>query len=181
MAFTTSTTRGRRARCASTAAAQLSNVKPYGSAPPVVTGSGPASYDQLGAAAFTGDVVDASLGSVEELVVTDLDGDGDDEALVTYEHVQASTTTPGDLAAFLLVDTVTRNATTVRRSFVPAVGTTTEASTFERFRVMDVADYNGDGTMEVTIHAWRGDEPSAVVYAYDGAVLTTAVSGSCAG
>ncbi len=49
----------------------------------------------------------------------------------------------------------------------------------ERFRVIDVADYNGDGTMEVAVHAWYYEGSSVIVFEYDGTELTEVLSAGC--
>jgi len=142
----------------------------------VVTG-GAAVYQDLGEAAVDGQAavdgepVDGSLGSVEQTVVTDLDGDGDDEALVVFEHVPDDAA-PGGFSALLLVDTSTRASTTVARSLT------------ERFRVLDVLDLNGDARMEVVVHVWDDDAgdgaASVVVYEHDGTDgLTEVLANGC--
>jgi len=79
-----------------------------------VSGGVPA-YRQLGEDAFIGEPVDASTGKVEQIVIADLDGDGNDEAIVAFERVQdpAVPGSSGDLAAVLLVDTTSRSSQTV--------------------------------------------------------------------
>jgi hypothetical protein len=37
----------------------------------------------------------------------------------------------------------------------------------ERYRILDVADLNGDGRMEVLVHAWYYEGASVIVYTYD--------------
>ena len=111
----------------------------------------------LGVDAFEGQPVDASLGDIVQLVVTDLDGDGDDEALVVFEHVQADSIrgAPGDLSSVLLVDA--DDARFLDRAEVRSSTKVSGPMKFrliERFRIVDVADYNGDGTMEIAVHAW---------------------------
>ena len=149
--------------------------------PIAVTDTGPAGYDQIGIDAFDGEPVDATLGTVEQLVVADLDGDGDDEALVAFEYIQPSAGpgAPGDLSSILLVDTLTRNSSTVLQS---AVDQDLEPDGFpliERYRVIDVADYNGDGRMEVAVHAWYYEGASVLIYEYDGAELTDVLANGC--
>lgn len=139
----------------------------------------PPAYEALGVDAFTGDPVDASLGAVDQLVVTDLDGDGDDEALVVFEYVQADSIggAPGDLASVLLVDATTRESSTVRKSFVDKdLG---DNALIERFRILDVADYNGDAVMEVAVHAWYDEGSSVIVFGYDGTELTEVLAAGC--
>jgi len=149
--------------------------------PVAVTATSPEAYQALGEAAFAGEPVDATEGSVEELVIADLDGDGDDEALVAFEFVQPSAGpgAPGDLAAILLVDVGTRDASTVLQSTVDEDADETTFPIIERFRVLDVADLNGDGRMEVLVHAWYYEGASVVTYTYDGTELTQVLATGC--
>ena len=149
--------------------------------PLAVSARGPATYEALGADAFTGDPVDASLGAVDQLVVTDLDGDGDDEALVVFEYVQADSIrgAPGDLASVLLVDATTREPSTVLQSFVDEDLDPDDLPLIERFRILDVADYNGDAIMEVAVHAWYYEGSSVIVFEYDGTELTEVLATGC--
>jgi len=144
-----------------------------------VSGGVPA-YRQLGEDAFDGDPVDASTGKVEQIVVADLDGDGDDEAIVTFEHVQdpALPGSIGDLAAVLLVDTTSRSSQNVISNSVEDDGEDSFAI-IERYRVIDVADLNGDGRMEVAIHAWYYEGASVILYEYDGTKLVQVLATGC--
>lgn len=146
--------------------------------PVAVTNSAPASYTTLGQAAFAGTAVDASLGAAQQLVVTDLDGDGDSEALMVYEYIKPGTVrgAAGDLASVLLVDATTRTSSTVERSFVAPAD---RIPSLERFRILDVADLNGDGRMEVAVHAWRFEGAVVQLYEYDGTKLTQVLSAGC--
>jgi hypothetical protein len=148
--------------------------------PVAVTSTAPEAYRALGEAAFAGEPVDASLGVVEQLVVADLDGDGDDEALASFEYVQPSAGpgAPGDLTALLLIDTTTRAADTVLRWTVDQ-DADDSFDYIERYRVLDVADLNGDGRMEVLVHAWYYEGASVLVYTYDGNELTRVLATGC--
>lgn len=152
--------------------------------PIAVSSTAPEAYRALGEAAFEDEAVDATLGAVEQLVVTDLDGDGDDEALVSFEFFQPSAGpgAPGDLAALLLIDATSRAADTVLLSAVPddaGDGTGESFEVIERYRVLDVADLNGDGRMEVLVHAWYYEGAAVIVYTYDGGELTEVLSSGC--
>ena len=149
--------------------------------PLAVSTRAPDAYLSLGVEAFGGEPVDASLGAVQQLLVTDLDGDGDDEALVVFEYVQPDSIrgTPGDLSSVLLVDAATRDSSTVLQSFVDEGLGPDDLPLIERFRILDVADYNGDGTMEVAVHAWYYEGASVIVYEYDGTGLTEVLSAGC--
>jgi hypothetical protein len=155
---------------------------PLGPRPVAVTSTAPDAYRALGAAAFDDEPVDASKGAIEQLVVTDLDGDGDDEALAAFEYIQPSVGpgAPGDLAALLVIDATTRAAETVLLSAVPAdVGGDEPFEIIERYRVLDVADLNGDGRMEVLVHAWYYEGASVIVYTYADGELTKVLSTGC--
>ena len=148
-----------------------------------VTATGPAAYQAIGEAAFAGDPVDPSQGSVRQVVVADLDGDGDDEALVVFEGVDETAIigAPGDLAALLLVDATTRASSTVEKEFVDVDFDTdsTVQPVIYRFRVLDVADYNGDGRMEVAVLAWYFEGAGVAVYEYDGTQLVPVLRAVC--
>ena len=163
------------------AVAVLTQPWPLKPRPVAATASAPEAYQALGEASFDGEPVDATQGNVEQLVVADLDNDGDDEALVAFEFVQPSAApgSPGDLAAILLVDVDTRSASTVLQSLVPADIDENTFPLIERFRVLDVADLNGDGRMEVLVHAWYYEGASVVVYSYDGSELTQVLAAGC--
>jgi hypothetical protein len=143
----------------------------------------PAAYQALGEAAFAAEPVDPALGSIEQLVVADLDGDGEDEALMVFEYVQPSLIgAPGDLAALLLVDVGSRTAETVVLSTIdmaPADPASTDIRAIDRFRVLDVADLNGDGRMEVIVHSWYYEGAAVGVFEYDGATITEVLSTGC--
>jgi hypothetical protein len=166
------------------AVAVLQQPWPLEPRPIAVSSTAPEAYRALGEAAFEDEPVDATQGAVEQLVVTDLDGDGDDEALVSFEFVQPSAGpgAPGDLAALLVIDATTREADTVLLSVVPDDaddGTGGSFEVIERYRILDVADLNGDGRMEVLVHAWYYEGAAVIVYTYDGTDLTEVLSAGC--
>jgi hypothetical protein len=166
------------------AVAVLQQPWPLEPRPIAVSSTAPEAYRALGEAAFEDEAVDAAQGAVEQLVVTDLDGDGDDEALVSFEFVQPSAGpgAPGDLAALLVIDVTTREADTVLLSVVPDDaddGTGGFFEVIERYRILDVADLNGDGRMEVLVHAWYYEGAAVIVYTYEGTDLTEVLSAGC--
>ncbi len=152
--------------------------------PVAVTSTAPDAYRALGAAAFDDEPVDGASGTVEQLVVTDLDGDGDDEALVSFEFIQPSAGpgAAGDLAALLVVDATTRAAETVLLSAVPEQDPDADTASFEiieRYRILDVVDLNGDGRMEVLVHAWYYEGAAVIVYTYADGQLTEVLAAGC--
>jgi hypothetical protein len=70
-------------------------------------------------------------------------------------------------------------ASTVERSFVDADLGPDEFPLIERYRVLAVADLNGDGRTEVAVHAWYYEGASVIVYGYDGAELTEVLANGC--
>jgi hypothetical protein len=165
------------------AVAVLQQPWPLKPRPVAVSSTAPDAYRALGEAAFEDEAVDATAGAVEQLVVTDLDGDGDDEALVSFEFVQPSAGpgAPGDLAALLAIDATTRDTETVLLSAIPEDAGDDEGSfdIIERYRILDVADLNGDGRMEVLVHAWYYEGAAVIVYTYDDGALTEVLATGC--
>jgi hypothetical protein len=153
--------------------------------PVAATATAPDAYRALGVAAFTDQQVDASQGAVEQLVVADLDGDGDGEALVAFEFVQPGIGpgTAGDLAALLLIDVGTRRAQTIVRTALaqaePGGAPDAPAGIIERYRVLDVADLNGDGRMEILVHAWYYEGSGVLAFTYDGEQVTEVLATGC--
>lgn len=140
------------------------------------------SYTAAGVASFEGTDVDASTGSVDQIVVSDLDGDGDSESLVAFGG--------DDFSSLLLIDADSGAATTVARDFLPVAApapgattppTTAPAAPVERFRVLAVADLNGDGLAEFVTHAWNdADEVTEVIVnTYDGSEVDSVLTASC--
>jgi hypothetical protein len=162
------------------AVAVLEQPWPLKPRPVAVTSVSPDAYRALGEAAFTGESVDATKGDIEQLVVADLDGDGDDEALAAFEFIQPSVGpgAAGDLASLLVIDVTTRAADTVLLSAIDQ-GADVPSEIIERYRVLDVADLNGDGRMEVLVHAWYYEGAGVLVYTYDGTTLTEVLSTGC--
>lgn len=137
------------------------------------------SYVAAGIAAFDDIEVDASTGTIEQLVVADLDGDGDTESLVAFAGA--------DFSALLLIDADSGAALTVARDAAPAAPPATGATTdppapepVERHRTLAVADLNGDGLMEFVAHQWEDEnDAGVVVYDYDGTEVTAVLTTTC--
>ncbi len=139
-------------------------------------------YQGLAEAVFAGADVDATAGSIVQTIVTDLDGDGNTEALVVFESIDVDPGpgTPGELSAVLLIDTESRATSTVLRSFVPPDdGDPTTFDVIDRFRILDVADYNGDGRMEVAVNNWYFEGAGVIVYEFENNELNQILAASC--
>jgi hypothetical protein len=142
-----------------------------------------AAYVAAGVATFEGAGVDTSDGTIEQLVVADLDGDGDTESIVAFG---------GDtFGALLIIDadsgraiTVAQdNETTPAAAQGDAAGATTTAapapSPSRTYRTLAVADVNGDGLMEVIVHSWVGDDARVAVNTYNGDEVDAVLTASC--
>ncbi|BAN02536.1 hypothetical protein [Ilumatobacter coccineus] len=138
-------------------------------------------YVDAGVAAFASDDVETQAGEVDQIVVADLDGDGDTEALVVFgdeSESEGDTVDPG-FSGLLLIDTDTGEATTVAKSFIPLSFPEGETPVFDNYRVLDVADLNGDGLMEIVVHTWYYEGAGVDVYTYDGSSTTEVLSTGC--
>ena len=86
---------------------------------------------------------------------------------------------PGDLTALLVIDADTRAADTVLLSAVDQEADPETFPIIERYRVLDVADLNGDGKMEVLVHAWYYEGAAVIAYTFDGGELTEVLATGC--
>jgi hypothetical protein len=135
------------------------------------------SYGAAGEAIFAADGVDATAGEVVETWLADLDGDRDEEAVVVFEHT--TLTGLGDtatVAAIFVVDTATG---AVRELMSNALDPADEFPVSERYRVLDIADIDGDGVMEVAVHSWYYEGAGVIVFQYDGTSFTEVLSTGC--
>lgn len=137
-------------------------------------------YQAAGEALFADSPIDPSLGDVVQIVLADLDGDADEEALVVFEHVQDSIMgAPGDLAAVFLVDTATGETSELFSTFVAEAEDGTPTDIIDRFRVIGVADLNADGWLEVLVHTWYFEGAAVAVFEYDGDALVRVLFEGC--
>ena len=140
-------------------------------------------YADAGVATFADDAVETQAGEVDQTVLSDLDGDGDTEVLVVFGHenerVEGQTEPPGGFSALLLLNADSRAATEVAKSFTPPAVEGEPVQPFDSYRVLDVADLNGDGIAEVVVHTWFTGGAEVTVYTYDGAGLTEVLTAGC--
>jgi hypothetical protein len=140
-------------------------------------------YRQIGAA-FADDLgVDGTLGEVVQVVRTDLDGDGMEEVLVTFEHAEESIRgAPGDYSVVYLraprIDGSVTD-TVVFSWFVEPDLPEEEIPFMMMARVLGVADLNGDGRMEVALHTWYYEGAGVTVFEFDGDSLTQVMGDGC--
>jgi hypothetical protein len=140
-------------------------------------------YREIGARFADGLGGDGSLGEVTQVVRVDLDGDGVEEVLVTFEHIQPSIVgAPGDYSiVYLRSPTVTGE---VDDDLVAAWMVDPELPEDEfpyllRSRVMAVADLDGDGTMEVALHRWYYEGTTVEIFRITGRTIESVASNGC--
>ena len=139
------------------------------------------SYVAAGEAAFDDFGIDTSAGTIQQLVVADLDGDGDTEALVAFgaDAFSALLLIDADSGASITIArsvTSTVTPTTVAEGDTPDESTTTPAETF---RTLAVADLNGDGRFEIVTHAFEGTSAEVTVSTYDGTEVNPVMTAGC--
>jgi hypothetical protein len=139
------------------------------------------SYETAGVAAFADDDVETQAGEIDQIVVADLDGDGDSEALVVFgdESLSEGDTIDPGFSGLLLIDTDTGAATTITKSFIPLTFEEGTAPVFDTYRVLDVADLNGDGLMEIVVRWWYSEGAGVSVYTYDGTTTAEVIVAGC--
>jgi hypothetical protein len=146
-----------------------------------------AAYDAAAVELLGDEPVDAADGEIEQIVVVDLDADGDEESLVVHAREQQIDEQVTGYSVLFAVDTATGRVTEIDRSVAPFVeipeppatevtegtaGSTptteppvVELPVLERQRVLDVLDLNGDRVMEVLVRVWSIDRVGVDVYA----------------
>lgn len=146
--------------------------------PAVLVDASVDAYLAAGRAAFDDLGVDTADGVINQLVVSDLDGDGDTEALVAFGG--------SGYSALLLIDAESGTALTMARSTPtpppPAEGDDVEPAPDapnETFRVLAVADLNGDAQFEVVTHSFVASSATVTVNVYDGTEVTPVLTAGC--
>jgi hypothetical protein len=139
-------------------------------------------YRQIGATFADELGVDGTLGEVEQVVRTDLDGDGMEEVLVAFEHFETPFGAPGNFSVVYLrapkvsgpvVDTV------IFSSFVEPDLPDEEIPFMHLARVLGVADLNGDGRMEIALRSWYYEGAGVTVFEFGGDTATPVLDNGC--
>jgi hypothetical protein len=138
-------------------------------------------YQEVGESLVPDDQpVDPTLGDVVQVLRADLDGDGIEEVLFTFQHLTDSggMGAPGEFSLVIarypdatgaVVDEV------LTEHYVP---TPMDFPSPDRSRVMAIADLNGDGTMEVAIGSTYWEGAGVSIYEFtDGALHQVMASG----
>lgn len=127
-----------------------------------------------GRTAFEDTGIDATSGPIRQIVVSDLDGDGDDGSLVAYSGIGFS--------VLLRIDADSGASLTVARDNVSVIASDTSVTTepdsvsHQTHRTLAVADLNGDRIMEFVVHAWEATNTGVVVHSYCGAEVTAVLT-----
>ena len=140
-------------------------------------------YRQIGARFANELGVDGTLGEVVQVVRTDLDGDGMEEVLVTFEHAEESILgAPGDYSIVYVrapqIGGPVLDSVVFSWSVEPDLPEE-EIPFMMMARVLGVADLNGDGRMEVALHTWYYEGAGVTVFEFDGPGLTQVMGNGC--
>lgn len=145
--------------------------------------------------ALDGENVDPNVGQLVQSVRADLDGDGDVEEFVVYEYLDDVVRADGDPRSFVpgvagefsvvaLADSDRETASSVIDAVVPLDD---PRPFMGQFRIIDVADLNGDGRMELVVGSWYYEGAGVHIFEYvagdrseDGAEVTNlAIANVC--
>ncbi|MEP6297490.1 MAG: hypothetical protein ABJ382_09180, partial [Ilumatobacter sp.] len=137
-------------------------------------------YAAIGARLLADQVGTANDGSVVQAVRVDLDGNGVDEVLVTYERQQAGDFGgDGDFTS-IYVRYPSSDATVIDELLVAHVSTEpVDFPTPGRYTIAAVADLNGDSVMEVMVRGRFWESGGVQIFALDAGRLTGVASGGC--
>jgi hypothetical protein len=139
-------------------------------------------YKQLGESLVPADQpVDPTLGEVVQVLRADLDGNGVEEVLFTYEHVTDSggMGAPGEFSLVIARYPDATGAVVDDVLVEHVVPTPMDAPSPDRSRVMAIADLNGDGTMEVAIGSVYWESAAVAVYEFTGGALHEVMTSGC--
>ena len=139
-------------------------------------------YKQLGESLVPADQpVDPALGEVVQVLRADLDGNGVEEVLFTYQHLTDSggMGAPGEFSLVIARYPDATGAVVDDVLVEHVVPTPMDAPSPDRSRVMAIADLNGDGTMEVAIGSVYWESAAVVVYEFTGGALHEVMTSGC--
>lgn len=140
-------------------------------------------YQELGESLVpTDQPVDPSLGDVVQVLRADLEGDGIEEVLLTFEHRAEATEGMGASGDFSLVVARYPDAggSVVDDVLVEHVAPTPMEGPFVfRSRVIAIADLNGDGTMEVAVASVYWESVGVTVYEFSDGALHEVMASGC--
>ena len=136
-------------------------------------------YAEIGAAFFV-ETPTASEGSVVQAVRVDLDGDGVEEVLVTYERItEPNFGAENDFTGVYVRYPSADGSVDDELLAAYVMEDPTDFPTVGRFTLAAVADLNGDGVMEVMVRERFWESGGMSVYALDAGRLTRIGGGGC--
>jgi len=141
-------------------------------------------YQELGESLVPNDQpVDPSLGDVEQVLRADLDGNGVEEVLLTFQHLADprgdGMGSPGDFS-LVIARYPDVSGTVVDEVLAEHVVPTPADSPFPDWtRVMAIADLNGDGTMEVALASGFWESVVVTVYEFSDGGLHEVMTSGC--
>ena len=136
-------------------------------------------YATIGASLFAGTPT-AAEGSVVQAVRVDLDGDGVEEVLVTYERITEPNFGAENDFTGIYVRYPSADGSVVDELLTGDVlADPVDFPTVGRFTIAAVADLNGDGTMEVMVRERFWESAGMSVYAVEDGRLMRVGGGGC--
>lgn len=136
-------------------------------------------YQEVGASLMSGTPT-AALGTVAQVVRADLDANGIEEVLVTYEYI----TEPGfgaenDFTSIYLRVPAADGSVSDRLVLEYVLGDPTDFPTVGRFTIAAVADLNGDGVMEVALRDMFWESAGISIWEFRDGSLVRLGGGGC--
>jgi hypothetical protein len=135
-------------------------------------------YQAVGAGLV--DAPTAAAGLVSQVVRADLDGNGVEEVLVTYEYLtETNFGAENDFSAIYLRTPSADGSVTDRLVVEYVLGDPVDFPTVGRFTIAAVADLNGDGVMEVATRNQFWESAGITIWEFSDGVLSEIGGGGC--
>jgi hypothetical protein len=138
-----------------------------------------AEYQTIGESIAAAAGVDGSSGDVVQAVRADLDGDGVEEVLVTFQKITEGFGTPGDFSiVFARYPTAAGDVVDdVLFEYYPEPST--DFPTLGSAGLLAVADLNGDAVMEVVLRSTFWESASVELFSFTGGALQSVAGTGC--
>lgn len=139
-------------------------------------------YQDTAEALLAGSGIDPTLGDVMQVFRVDLDGDGTEEVLVSFERLSPPFGDTGDMSlvyARVLAGGGVDDQVLEQYVVTPPEPGDPEFPMIGGFRIAAIADLNGDARMEVVVAASGWEYVGTIVYEFDGTGFNEVITGGC--
>ncbi len=136
-------------------------------------------YQAIGESFAAAAGVDGSGGDVVQALRADLDGDGVEEVLVTFEKISEGFGEPGDLSIVFVRYPTAAGDVVDEVVFEYYPGPSTDFPTQGSAAVLAVADLNGDAVMEVVLRSSFWESAVVELYSFTGGSLVPVAATGC--